>query len=342
MVDEPEAFDAQAHRHAQTCVDCAEEYKAVRDDASFAARYLGTEQQVVTPLRTRPRIPVAYAGLAAAAAFVIALFTTPLGSYAQAFLTIFEPKHVVAVAISPNDFTNKRTNLPDLMQIGSVRESVKPQHREVASLAAAQPFVPFKLMEPSTWPQQLPHVATYRVMSGANESFTFSSVKARQYAQTHAKQAIVVPPAMDGAAINANIGPMVVSFLGEVPPKNGHPTRERMGDKPFLTVVQSVTPRVTSTRVTLQQLKTYVLSMPGVTRGMSAEINALTEGTLPIPFRPDKQNAHTVMVQGVQGLAIGDNTGLGAGVIWEKGGVMYGVGGTLAESDVLSFANGLR
>jgi hypothetical protein len=75
---------------------------------------------------------------------------------------------------------------------------------------------------------------------------------------------------------------------------------------------------------------------------MAAEIEALSEGALPIPFRPDRQHAQNVIVQGVRGLAIGDNTGLGAGVVWEKNGVLYGVAGTLSESDVLAFANGLR
>lgn len=342
MIDEPETFDAAAREHARTCAACAREYAAVRADAAFAASYLNREEERAAPAPQRRRIPAAFIGYGAAAAFVVALFTTPLGSYAQAFLTIFEPKHVVAIAISPNEFTNKRTNLPDLAQIGTLSVRIKPQQRDVASPAAAQRFLPFRVMEPSSWPQQLPRVAAYRVMSGASQTFTFSSIKARAYSLTHAKQAIVVPPAMDGATLDATVGPMLVTYLGDNPPKTMHVRGRGFGERPFVTIVQSVAPRVTSTRVSLQQLKTYVLSVPGITPGMVAEVNAITEGTLPIPFRPDKQNAHAVGVQGVQGLAIGDNTGLGAGVVWEKGGVIYGVAGTLPESDVLAVANGLR
>jgi len=232
--------------------------------------------------------------------------------------------------------------LPDLAQIGALSERVKPQQRDVASPAAAQRFLPFRVMEPSSWPEQLPRVASYRVMSGGSQTFTFSSVKARAYAMSHAKQAIAVPPAMDGATLDATVGPMLVTFLGQEPPKTMRVRRSEFGNKPFVTIVQSVAPRVTSTRVSLAQLKSYVLSLPGVTPGMAAEVNAIAEGTLPIPFRPDKQNAHAVSVQGVQGLAIGDNTGLGAGVVLEKGGVLYGVAGTLPENDVLAVANGLR
>jgi hypothetical protein len=44
----------------------------------------------------------------------------------------------------------------------------------------------------------------------------------------------------------------------------------------------------------------------------------------------------------VQGLAIGDETGIGSAIVWTKGGTLYAVGGTLAQSAVLAIANDLR
>jgi len=41
-------------------------------------------------------------------------------------------------------------------------------------------------------------------------------------------------------------------------------------------------------------------------------------------------------------VAIGDQTGAGSVVIWEKNGMIYGVGGPLKESDVLAAANSLH
>jgi hypothetical protein len=49
-----------------------------------------------------------------------------------------------------------------------------------------------------------------------------------------------------------------------------------------------------------------------------------------------------VQVQGTSGLAVGDNTGIGSGVIWEKDGVVYGVAGALPESQILAIANSLQ
>jgi len=47
-------------------------------------------------------------------------------------------------------------------------------------------------------------------------------------------------------------------------------------------------------------------------------------------------------VQNVDGLALGDNTGLGAGVIWIKGNTVYAVAGTLKQSQILVIANNLH
>jgi hypothetical protein len=49
-----------------------------------------------------------------------------------------------------------------------------------------------------------------------------------------------------------------------------------------------------------------------------------------------------VSVHGVTGLFIGDSTGLGSAVIWQQNGLVYIVGGTLTEAEVLAVANSLK
>jgi hypothetical protein len=41
-------------------------------------------------------------------------------------------------------------------------------------------------------------------------------------------------------------------------------------------------------------------------------------------------------------MALGDNTGLGAGVVWQRDGFLYGVAGSRSERDILAIANSLR
>jgi len=62
---------------------------------------------------------------------------------------------------------------------------------------------------------------------------------------------------------------------------------------------------------------------------------------LPLPIPSGYVNAHTVTVQNVDGTGLGDNTGLGAAVIWIKNGRVYGVAGTVTETELLAIANSL-
>lgn len=342
LLDEPEDFGAEQRAHAQTCAECSQQLGSMRADAAVAARYLSGSAPSAVKQR---RIPMAWLGIAAAAAFVVALFTTPLGTYAQAFLTVFEPRQVTPVAIDSRLFTDPSNRFPQLDQIGTFRDELKPRSTTVASLQAAQAYVPFRLLNPSVLPPQVSSRTTIRVSQAGTESFTFDARKAQAYALRSGKTRIVVPPYLDGATLRASVGPMVIAFYGDVPVRNMHgqyARNERVGERPFVTFVQSIAPKVTSSRASLAQLKAFVANLPGVTPLMRSEINSLSEGTLPIPFRPDKQTAQNVVVQGAQGLAIGDNTGLGAGIVWTKNGMLYGAAGMVTERDLLAFVNGLH
>ena len=103
-------------------------------------------------------------------------------------------------------------------------------------------------------------------------------------------------------------------------------------------------PTVASTGASLQDLEDYLLQLPGVSPQLAAEIKSIGDpsSTLPLPIPVDRASEHSVQVQGVQGVAVGDSTGIGSVVIWEKDGIIYGVGGTLSESQVLDVASSLH
>ena len=44
----------------------------------------------------------------------------------------------------------------------------------------------------------------------------------------------------------------------------------------------------------------------------------------------------------MQGLAIGDETGIGTAIVWTKGGTFYAVAGSFPQSEVLALANDLK
>ena len=52
--------------------------------------------------------------------------------------------------------------------------------------------------------------------------------------------------------------------------------------------------------------------------------------------------ATQVTVQGVDGVALGDNTGVGSGVVWVKNGPVYVVAGSIKQSRSINIANNLK
>src|SRR6266480_4932684 len=113
---------------------------------------------------------------------------------------------------------------------------------------------------------------------------------------------------------------------------------------PTLVVGQAKAPVVTSDGVTVDQLRTYLLPQPGVSPQLAAAIRAIGDpaSTLPVPVPAELAVSHPVTVQGVQGLFIGDNTGIASAIIWQKDGMMFEVIGSFTERQALDIANSMR
>jgi hypothetical protein len=113
---------------------------------------------------------------------------------------------------------------------------------------------------------------------------------------------------------------------------------------PTLVVGQAKAPVVTSDGVTVDQLRTYLLQQPGVSPQLAAAIRAIGDpaSTLPVPVPAELAVSHPVTVQGVQGLFIGDNTGIASAIIWQKDGMMFEVIGSFTERQALDVANSMR
>ncbi len=111
-----------------------------------------------------------------------------------------------------------------------------------------------------------------------------------------------------------------------------------------LVVVQMPVPRVASTGVSVRRLASFMLNQPGIPPRVAAAFQALGDlsTTLPIPVPIDKAYTQPVFVDGVLGVGIGDDTGIGAAVIWQKNGMLYAVFAPRTARDVLAIADSLR
>jgi hypothetical protein len=293
------------------------------------------------------RVIAPIAAVLAAAAVVLMLAFTPMGTLAQSFLTIFEPQQFVAIGISKGELDY----LPDLRSFGTMVQHGNPARQEVATAAkaAAMTGVPVRL---PTWiPPSVPRSVHYGVGERASASFTFSAAKARAYAATTRRQMPPMPRDLDGSVLTLQVGPMVVIGYGQFPqavkPRQdprGRDDHSDIGDLPPLVIVESVSPHVTSNGATAMEIESYLLQMPGVAPQLAEQIRAIGDPstTMPIPIPIDKSFSQDVVVDGAKGLAIGDDTGVGGMIVWQKNGIVYGVGGALPQRELMEVAQSLR
>lgn len=341
MLDESGHFSDEARLHAQSCPECSDRAARITADASFAARALGGSfaadaagayarvSRSLAARTERPRWYMPLSAAALAACLLAALLVTPLGGYARSFLTIFEPQRFEPIRVSRADLQDLHL-LPQADDVGVQRVLRKPQRVSYASLDSAARHVAFHALKPTVLPQNFGVVHSFYVMSPGEMAFTFSAAKARAFEKRSNKALPPMPQGLDGTTVRLQTGQML----------NAH---YEAGSK-FFQVIEAPAPRVTSSGASLDTLERYLLSMPNVSPALANQIRALgdIQNTVPVPVVIDKQTAHPVTVNGASGLAIGDNTGLGAGVMWQRDGVIYVVAGPLSMNEVLKVADGLR
>jgi hypothetical protein len=243
--------------------------------------------------------------------------------------------------------------LPDLTRFGTMTQRVAPRVRDVTGPAAAAALAGFAVEVPTWLPNGTPSIARYAVTSGSDSTFTFSARKSFATAP-RGRPVASMPRALDGATLELRTRPAVIVSYGE--PASGRQisgapshrdarddaARER--EFPPLIVVQAPVPSLTSTGATVAEIEAYLLQQPGVSPSLAAQIRAIGDPatTVPIPIPIDRAFGQRVRVQGVDGLGIGDDTGVGGIVIWQKNGVIYGVAGQLRQRDILAIAKSMR
>lgn len=314
------------------------EHDETFDARAAYARFLAAKAK-------RPnRAPIAVAaGLAAAAALAI-VFAAPIGSFANGFLTIFQPKQFAAIDVS--SLAHSKNGLfPRLNDYGTFVRPNAVASSTPHSLAEASAFAGYRVLTPAVVPAQVGSAHIYHVRKAEVQSFRFDAARARRSVASTGQPLPPMPAGLDGTTITLRVGPIVETIWGSdraafgVRSAHGATTR---GDG--MVVIQSLAPVVRSSGASLSDLEEYLLKMPGLAPDVAEQIRAIGDpgSTLPVPIVGTRQSAHPVEVAGAPGLAIGDNTGIGAGVLWQRDGYVYGVFGTLTEDQVLSVAAGLH
>ena len=295
----------------------------------------------VTARREGALVSIWLKGLAAAASVALIAVLLTASGLAETILTIFEPKQVVAVPISSADLMNAA----GFTRYGTLTWSVPPKPYDVPDLATAKTESGLNVLTPA----QLPSGVTagtvrYGVMPRTTATFTFSADLTRQTAASVGRTPPPMPANIDGSKLFITGGPAVVQFFADSAAPTTSTGANPLSDLPKLLIAQGKGPTVQSDGVTVEQLQQYLLAQPGISPALAAQIKAIKDpsSTLPIPIPVDMASSKPITVQGVQGVFVGDSTGLGSAVIWSKDGMVYGVAGTLTEAEILAVANSLR
>jgi len=377
LYDEPYALDEETRVHYHGCADCQARFATIADDARRALALMavpGVTVDAATALgrvrartgsgSSRPRLaapllgwrrPIVGGLVAAAVAFGLigSLAFTPLAS---TLVKVFQPSQVTPVTVTEGDFSG----LDAFAKWGDLKSSshAQLQEAETAAEAAKISGLPLIRIDSSKLPDALQKApVSYAAATRATGTVTFNGnapAKLRGSTLT-----LTVGPAE--TAIYGDLGKLAQSARANAPSAAEPAKQEQAGGSqtgpevdrtrqalstagPILAVAEMRAPEVTSTGVSVIDIKNALLAQPGLTPTMRAAISSFDDpkGNLPIPIPAGYVNSHSVQVQGVTGTAFGDNTGLGSAVIWIKNGRVYGVAGTVTEDQVLAVANSLR
>jgi hypothetical protein len=352
--DDQDALIGSDARHYATCTECQTLYTALADDAGFAASMLAAPdlkvdagsafKHVQSAPAAQPRFGIRLpimrptsrpilGGFAAAAVLVLLIAT----GAAQDLLTVFEPTSITPVPVTVADLQS----LSGLDTYGTLSWTTKPAPQIVTSAAEAASVSGLTVPVVGSLPAGVSSTVTYAAMPQAVGVFTFDAAKAAAAAAAAGKTLPAMPAGMDGSTLTVTVGPAVVEIFGNL--GSGSASDTTQINLPQLIVAEASAPVVTSSHSSAKEIEDYLLKQPGITPSLAAAIRAIGDPskTLPIPIPIEYATSSTVQVQGVDGLALGDNTGLGAAVIWIKHGVVYGVAGTLKQDAIVSIANHL-
>jgi len=357
MIDDPDARTGADARHLETCAECQSRFQAVSKDARAISSLLAVPDANVNVaralqlVRSAPqaqprfgfRLPLARPGsrpMVIALAASVAAVALLVVAVAQGGV-VFAPSTVTPVPVTLADMQA----LSQLSAYGTVTWTKQPQLQVATTADDAATVSGLHAPKVARLPQGVSPNLTYVAMSQATAVFTFSAAKAAAAAATTGKALPKMPAGMDGVKLTVTLGPAVGEVYGNLKQPTGS-SDVSQANLPELVVGKSSAPTATSSssQVTIKELEGYLLALPGISPELAAAIRAIGDPstTLPIPIPIQYATSSKVEVQGVQGIALGDNTGVGSGVIWVKDGVVYAVAGTIKQSDALDIADNLK
>ncbi len=283
--------------------------------------------------------------VAALVAVMIALLVFPnSGVFASQLFSLFRVQQFQPVQINEQDIqTLSSHSIPTIDDLGSVTfQAGSLADHEGLTEAQAAHTVTFPLLLPRTLPQGIANTSTFAVTGKGQATFTFQSSKAQAYLARNGYRNVSIPANLDSSTfeINVNAGVMI--------------DYSSKAQEQFM-IVEMPSPVVSATgKASLQDLRNFVIALPGLPPQVAAQLKQinLLSGVLPLPI-PSGVTAKSVAVHGTAGLLLTSSitTSIeqiksfpaGSAVIWQAGGIIYALGGTISDTNqLINVANALR
>ncbi len=283
--------------------------------------------------------------VAVVAALLVALLLLPnSGALASQLLSLFRVQHFQPVQVSPQDLRTLSTHpLPTLEDFGVLQvqaHSLQTQANLTQTQAAH--LLGFPILLPHQLPRGISGAPAYSVLGGGHATFTFNASKAHVYFVKNGYNNMNIPANLDGATFDITTTAGVVIAYGN------------QSDAQFM-LVEFPSPVVRATgKVSLQELRDLILSLPGLPPQLVAQLRAidLSSGMVPLPV-PEGVDSQSIAVHGTTGLLLTRSITTtikqlkrfpaGSAVVWQTHGIIYAVGGTVSDSrQLISSANSLR
>jgi RNA polymerase sigma factor (sigma-70 family) len=284
-------------------------------------------------MHRRADFPIAESIALVVLALALALATTPLRTYATALFHEFRPARFAASFVSGADPRKvyEQSALGQLHRAATYRRTA-PLTWTRTTLRDATARTGYHVRVPVVVPDELRGAGNAYVAAPSSWTLQFDAATARS-------NGLHLPRSLEGATITSSLG-------SQIEIRYGHGTVYRIGPfgAPVVIVYEIPVPALAVRGATLGAIARWFASEPTVPAGAVRQLRSFDDPlpSIPVPVRIDRDRAKHVTVDGTDGLAITMPLAQSSGVVWEKDGVVYAVGGTYSLDRVLEIANSLR
>ncbi|HUE75434.1 MAG TPA: zf-HC2 domain-containing protein [Chloroflexota bacterium] len=268
-----------------------------------------------------------------AVVLVAGVLAMPAGQAAAvSLLSIFRVQNFAVVTYDPG---KPFEDMDNLERVGTLEISDRDGSNAttVESVAQASERVGFTVRTPSTLPAEVSGEPRISVVRESRATFTVDRAKAEAYLREQGEANPSIPAELDGTRLVVTVPARAVLMYGDT---NG---------QPVLVIGQIPSPTVaTEGGASLEELRTFLLGLPGLPEDTVAQLKAIDDWTttMPIPLPRDRAIWRDVSVNGGPGLIVADQTKAAGSLIWQSEGMVYGIAGQLGEDELLDIARGIR